>query len=395
MIGIESRDTGIYNFDYFSIDLCEGTYHIGEKEYTLGDAGCAIANLSKETVTQLLILGGRLNQTRIKIALTPPYDRALFQQAGDEIRAILDYIKDIEPFSWFNIPSSRKIVDDVFCDAVFDDLDAISNFGLPEEDSPELTARVTNASQKYKLANALIAVYCYLPNDTANFGMLIQNFTTFLMNSQSRRKEVLALYAHDFCTYPDIIELLDQANLNKDMDGVNLRPRVVQVPVTLWDAEKEEFHFARRLYFGRLMDFLVTEWFEGMMWGHYLWKCGVCEKYFLMTTAHQQLYCGKFNPVYGTTCDHVANNRRLAKKLELPPQQPENEPLRRLRKKRYDSIRKNKSLGKYSEAVSDEAKRLLDIYFERAQIDANYAQTRFEQDITLENLYEKAKRTAT
>ena len=33
-----------------------------------------------------------------------------------------------------------------------------------------------------------------------------------------------------------------------------------------------------------------------------------------------------------------------------------------MRKKRHDSIRKNKGLGKYSKAVSDEAKRILDTY---------------------------------
>ena len=181
-------------------------------------------------------------------------------------------------------------------------------------------------------------------------------------------------------------------NYNKDLDGVNLRPRVTQVPVILWDEENNKPYIVRRLYFGRLMDFWVTEWFEGLMQGHYLWKCGVCGDYFLMTNARRQLYCGKYNPVYGTSCDHVANNRRLGKEKGLSPQKKEDNPIWQLWHKRYASIRKNKSLDKYSDAVSDEAKRILDSYNERAQIDAKYAQGQYEADIALTNLYAQAKK---
>ncbi len=111
-----------------------------------------------------------------------------------------------------------------------------------------------------------------------------------------------------------------------------------------------------------------------------------------MTNAHRQLYCGKYNPVYRTSCDHVANNRRLGKEKGLSPQKREDDPLWQLWHKRYNSIRKNKSLGKYSKAVSDEAKRILDNYYERAQIDARYAQSQYAADIELANLYAQAEK---
>ena len=139
------------------------------------------------------------------------------------------------------------------------------------------------------------------------------------------------------------------------------------------------------------MDFFVTEWFEGMMRGHYLWQCGVCGRYFLMTTAHRQLYCKKFNPAYGTTCDHVANNRRLGKEKGLKRQKKKDNPLWIIRNKRYASIRKNKSLGKYSEAVSDEAKQILDEFYQTAESDAEYADRQYLTDIRLENLYRLAQ----
>jgi hypothetical protein len=83
------------------------------------------------------------------------------------------------------------------------------------------------------------------------------------------------------------------------------------------------------------MDFFITELFEAMMAGHYLWKCKVCGKYFLMTTAHRQFYCGQFNPQYGTTCDHVANNRRLGRDKGMPKQRRKDGPLWVIRNRRY------------------------------------------------------------
>lgn len=58
--------------------------------------------------------------------------------------------------------------------------------------------------------------------------------------------------------------------------------------------------------------------------------------------------------------------------------------------KRYSSIRKNKSLSKYSEAVSAKAKKIIDEKFERAQFDFNYAENCYEDEMNLEKIYEEA-----
>ena len=392
MFGIESRPVGIYNFDYFSIDMAEGYYRMGSKEYPLGAACCAVANLSKETKETLLRLGAALNTVRCQLLLLDGYDRELFQKGEEHILSILSYIQKTEPFSFFDIDYSAQIVRDAFSPKPFDKLEAMLHLPEEERSMDELDAVANKAHKNYTLACELIRVYCYLVNDAVNFSALIQNFTANLMCDGSRRKEILAKYAYGFCSSEEVKQAMASYNYNKDLDGVNLRPRVTQVPVILWDEENNKPYIVRRLYFGRLMDFWVAEWFEGLMQGHYLWKCGVCGDYFLLTNARRQLYCGKYNPVYGTSCDHVANNRRLGKEKGLSPQKKEDNPIWQLWHKRYASIRKNKSLDKYSDAVSDEAKRILDSYYERAQIDAKYAQGQYEADIALTNLYAQAKK---
>ncbi len=392
MFGIESKTVGIYNFDYFSIDMTDGNYQLGGREFPLGTAACAVANLSLDTQKKLLRLGAALNDTRHKYLLFGIYSRELFQEIETNILNILRFVKTIEPFSFFDVAYSAKVVRDILSPAPFEKLEALLKQPEEEVDQDELQAASALAKKNYDMAYELLRVYCYLVNDAVNFSAMIRNFTANFMQSKSRRKDALALYAFSFCNSEEVKKAIEEHNYNRELDSVNLRPRVTQVPVFLWDKEDDTPRLARRLYFGRLMDFLIAEWFEGMMHGHYLWQCGVCKDYFLMTTAHRQLYCGKYNPEYRTTCDHVANNRRLGKEKGLSPQKKQDDPLWLLWHKRYNSIRKNKSLGKYSEAVSAEAKRILDNCYERVQIDAKYAQSQYEADIELSNLYALAEK---
>jgi hypothetical protein len=390
MFGIETREIGVCNFDYFSVDMLDGEYRMGGKTVVLGDFICAAANLPRDFVTELLRLGGELNQTRRDIRIRGGYDRPLFETARSQIHAIVDFVKGTEPFCRFDTRDSLRLVDQAFDRTALDEIDLLYS-GTLQKGREETYALVDKVKETVQLATHLLDVYCYLTNDTANFATMIQNFTVFFMHCHSRSKEELAICTNVFCNSEDVRRLMEEANLNKDFDGVNLRPRVSQVPVTLKDRETGKPYLARRLYFGRLMDFFVTEWFEGMMRGHYLWQCGVCGRYFLMTTAHRQLYCKKFNPAYGTTCDHVANNRRLGKEKGLKRQKKKDNPLWIIRNKRYASIRKNKSLGKYSEAVSDEAKQILDEFYQTAESDAEYADRQYLTDIRLENLYRLAQ----
>ena len=340
-------------------------------------------------MTKLLYLGGVLNQTRRAIHFAGGYHRQLFETAHKQIHTICDFIKDTKPFCWFDVEDSLRLVDHAFASSALDEVDKMYS-GSIKPGTEETYALIGRIKETQRLATYLIGVYCYLCNDTANFSTMMVNYVQHLMCCRSRQKSELALLAAAFCNNKEMQEQLEAANLNKELDGVNLRTRVTSVSAVMFD-EQDSAYIVRRLYFGRLMDFFVTEWFEGMENGHYLWRCGVCKQYFLMTTAHRQLYCKNFNPKYGTTCDHVANNRRISKEKGLERQKKKDNPLWIIRNKRYASIRKNKSLGKYSDAVSDEAKQLLDGYFQMAESDTRYADEHYIEDIQLENLYRQAE----
>ena len=45
------------------------------------------------------------------------------------------------------------------------------------------------------------------------------------------------------------------------------------------------------LYFDSYYNFVLTDFFEGLHYGHYPRKCDICGNYFLMTSARRQRYC--------------------------------------------------------------------------------------------------------
>ena len=57
---------------------------------------------------------------------------------------------------------------------------------------------------------------------------------------------------------------------------------------------------------------------------------------------------------------------------------------------RFPILVKNKSLGRYDDAVSAKAKEYIDSCFELAQVDFEYAFTQYEKDMEMTNVYRKA-----
>ena len=374
MVYLERDAVGIYNPTYFSIDIIDGNFNMGGKKYILGQFLADVANLFTEYIKGLLRLTVLLFENYSEIQIAGGYLKDNFIKARTQVNDILNYIQDTAPFCHFNIDHGRELLDKYFCDSSYERYDSLET----AEDISLLDD-----------ANQLLKSICYIGNDIANFNHVIINFTEFIMMGNSRKKDSLAIDAFMFFSSEKYMQFFEQANAIPYMAGVNLRPWVTQVPVAIPDFETDSVTIARRLYFTRFMDFLITELFEALSHGHYLWKCGVCGKYFLMTTAHNRMYCSDVNEDYGAPCSNVASHPNIVKK-KLKKEDKKNSPIYILWQKRYNSIRKNKSTGKYSAAVSAEAKKIIDAKRDRARIDFDYAKSQYEKEMDLELIYEEA-----
>ena len=166
---------------------------------------------------------------------------------------------------------------------------------------------------------------------------------------------------------------LEQSNpAVKSMWGFSVKSMNTVVPVI--DEVNGEYKILRRVYFSRMMDFFVMDFFEALSHGHYLWQCGICGKYFLMTTAHRQLYCEEKNPQYDVPCKYVAKHPEITKK------------------KRDNTIRQRKSRHKYSDAEFEAAKEYIMDCYEQAQTNFDYAAEQYEKDMELTAIDEYVRR---
>ena len=374
MVYLERDEIGIYNPTYFSIDIIDDHFMMGGKKYILGQFMADIANLSKEYIEGLLRLNIRLFENYSEIQIAGGYIKDNFIKAKEQVNEILNYIQNVAPFCHYNIDQARELLEKYFCDNSYEKYDSLK--------TPEDITQLDNANQ-------LLKSFCYIANDIANFHLVIINFTEFIMTGESRKKDSLATDAFVFFSSEKFMKHFEEANAIPFMAGVNLRPWVTQVPVAIPDFKTESATIARRLYFTRFMDFLITELFEALSHGHYLWKCGVCGKYFLMTTARKQLYCSDVNEEYGAPCSNVASHPNIVKK-KLKKEDKKNSPIYILWQRRYNSIRKNKSNGTYDEDVSAEAKKIIDAKRDRARIDFDYAKNEYEKEMELDLIYEEA-----
>lgn len=199
-------------------------------------------------------------------------------------------------------------------------------------------------------------------------------------------------FTKEFFGKEEVAEWIDELNATEITHNFTLEPGVWMAPVVLENKDGSAV-LGRRIHFDRMLNFYVTDLFEGLAAGHYSWQCGICHRFFFMETAHKQLYCSTVNPEYGVPCAYVAKN-----KLNMPKQKKKDGFGYAIWKKRYDSLRnekhktnKNLPSAKYDVDVCDKAIELAKRHYEEAQIDFDYAQNQYERDMVLINLIAEAK----
>ena len=306
----------------------------------------------------------------------------------------LEMMKEYRVFDCFDFDGTLKLLENCFGEKSLDEYEElifmkeqISKQKIEKPDD-KTVFRMVSIEKKMKMAQMIISAFSYAAVDTANFSTVVQNFVDKIMKKDARQKSELAKTAFEFFSDETMMYFFEQSNPSKnDMKGFSISSRQITVPVVI--ESDGDFVLLKRVYFERLMDFYVTDLFEGLSAGHYLWKCKVCGKYFLMQSAYKQLYCSEVNPEYGVPCSHIAKHPEITQE-KMKKQKKSDSPYYVLWKKRANSIRKNKSLGKYDEVISAKAKKLIDDYFDRTSYDFEYAKTQYMSDMELSRIYEEA-----
>lgn len=147
---------------------------------------------------------------------------------------------------------------------------------------------------------------------------------------------------------------------------------------------------ARRLHFDNYLSFILTDFYEGLHYGHYPRECPICGKFFLMTSARRQQYCNGIAP------DKYRGKQISCRKLAAVigrKELAENDPIIDLYNRRCSAIRTEKSRRKITPEFAAIACKLAKDRKFRALQDESYAQSRYNQDMTKEQLYEDARKS--
>ena len=146
---------------------------------------------------------------------------------------------------------------------------------------------------------------------------------------------------------------------------------------------------ARRLHFKSYYSFVLTDFFEGLHYGHYPRQCQMCRRYFVMTSARQTMYCNGWATELWRgkriTCRNLAAQQ---KRKELAV----NDPIAVRYNSRRSAIRVEESRGTITKAFAAAAKALAKEHKQRADTDPEYAAKQYAADMERAKLYEDTDR---
>ena len=382
MLFEEDIKNRVQNINLFEVVYKKGNFVLGGKEYPLGYT--SYLAIQKEC---------RFMDENLFKALLGLYDDLLHDFTKENldyyhkgIVYVLNSLKDNHMFTLLGIENVKDKIARLFSEKKKNYYLAIHDFqehgiDLSTEEKANYADEVMHSLNDFLSAMAIGQILYNSVLELKRYAALVFQITHRIVERGARSKSQLADAFGAFLSDEYMQFIFHTASHP-------FKTRATVMPV-IENVDGENYIY-RKVYYNNLKDFLMTDLFEGYIHGHYLWQCDICDRYFFMTTAHKQLYCSTKNPKYNVPCSYVAKHPEVVKR-KMERQKKTDSPYYLLWRKRNDLIRKNKSLGKYDEAVSAKAKEYIDDRFDEALTDFDYAETQFEKDMEIENIYQMAK----
>ena len=86
-------------------------------------------------------------------------------------------------------------------------------------------------------------------------------------------------FTKEFFGSEQVLGWIEELNATEIAHNFTLEPGVWMAPVVLKNKDGLTM-LGRRIHFDRMLNFYVTDMFEGLAVGHYSWQCGICHKFF-------------------------------------------------------------------------------------------------------------------
>ena len=371
---------------FFTADYRDGRVIFGGKSYPAGVFATHLLNqfYINDTAARIAVFRDDLNY-HILTQLSNGYlNITEFVKTGVNTLEALKALPKLRPFDGMNIEEIRNAVTTLFTEEIgqkiyeyFADKAKLSL--LPQDEIAAGTADRMKTSTDFSV----------IENNIAEIKSIMLFFDTLADDLILAHGNLLK-----FCNCIDEAERLDEAHLLPLALEIFVDHHFTQsgryISVQK-NAKSVTGTVAKRLNFDSYYSFILTDFFEGLHYGHYPRKCEICGKYFLMQSARRQKYCP-----YGIAPELYRGKKITCRKYAAVlnrKEKAENDPIVSLYNRRCGAIRTEVGRCTISKAFGEAAKRLAKEHKLRALADEQYAKTQYRKDMSREALYAEVDRT--
>ena len=370
---------------FFTADYRDGRVIFGGKSYPAGVFATHLLNqfYINDTAARIAVFRDDLNYHILTQLKNGYLNITEFTKTGANTLEALKALPKLRPFDGLNIEEIRNSVTTLF------------------------TAETGQKICGYFAEKAKLSL---LPQNEIAAGtadrMIIATDFSVIENNIAETKSILLFFdsladdlilAHGnllkFCNRIDEVERLDEAHLLPLALEIFVDHHFTQsgryISVKK-NAKSVTGTVAKKLNFDSYYSFILTDFFEGLHYGHYPRKCEICGKYFLMQSARRQKYCS-----YGIAPELYRGNKITCRKYAAVlnrKEKAENDPIVSLYNRRCAAIRTECGRGTITKEYAEIAKRIAKERKQLALNDDKYAKTQYKKDMSREALYAEVDR---
>ena len=368
---------------FFSADFRDGRIRIGNKTYPAGTFATHLLNqyYKEDTAARLAVY--KQYSWHLYDTISAGYlDNNDVLRSGWEIQQILKTLPKLQPFTKLDIEAERIKISELFTEdnanfirEYFNSKAQILAMGINESALDLLPIKIDKEQQKA----------------ADNFLDDIMTTLTFYDRISNDMREAFDGLT-EFCNRLDEAERFDEPHLLPialDIFG-NEKLNMTSEYVAMRKTTKSKMMVtARRMYFDNYYSFVLTDFFEGLHYGHYPRRCPICKRYFLMTSARRQVYCNGIAP-YTLKGKSITCRKYAARMKEK--ELAEANPVTHIYKNRCSAIRVEQKRSTITAEFAAMALKIAKEYWQKAKFDDNYANGQYIADMKRENLYMETDR---
>lgn len=305
-----------------------------------------------------------------------------FFGAEQEIQLILDTLPVLKPFDLLDIPAERDRIAGLFSRDSFDLLTDYFRRRAAVESQPQNELDIAVLPTEYDEGIFQIAT-----KRIENISDTLSFYNAVSGDMQTAHRQLCR-----FVSRMEEVSRFDEAHLLPialEVFGAAPFPVRTEYVPQQKNAKSSVAVVARKLCFDRYYSFVVTDFFEGLHYGHYPRQCGICKSYFLMTSARRQQYCNGIAPY------ELRGKRLTCRKYAASVHRKElaaADPVIDLYNRRCAAIRVEKGRKTITREFAKAVQTLAKEYKFRAKQDAEYAKKQYPFDMSRERLYAETDR---